>query len=66
MGQHHAIGIDNSISARDRFKSPWSRDTALRHAAKISCIAASGPSAMVSFGPIAPGNVNERLWRDVN
>ena len=44
MGQRQAIGIDHTIAARDRLESPWSREAALRHAARISCAAAGGPS----------------------
>ena len=46
MGQRQAIGIDHTIAARDRLKSPWSREAALRHASRISCAAVGGPLGM--------------------
>jgi hypothetical protein len=42
MSQRQAIGIDDPIAARGRLKSPWSRETALRHRTSIGCADADG------------------------
>ena len=47
MGQRQAVGIDHTIAARDRLESPGSREAARRHASRISCTAAGGPSRLV-------------------
>ena len=44
MGQRQAIGIDDTIAARDRLKSPWSREAALRHRTSIRRVGAEGLS----------------------
>jgi len=36
MGQHQAIGIDDTIAAKDRLESPWSRKAALGYVSRIS------------------------------
>ena len=38
---------DDTIATRDWLESPWSRETALRHASRISCAAAGGPSGRI-------------------
>jgi hypothetical protein len=43
MSQRQAIGIDDTIAAGNRLKSPWSREAALLHAATISCAGRNGP-----------------------
>jgi hypothetical protein len=73
MGQPQAIGIDDTITARDWLKSPWSRKAALRHTSRISCAAAGGPSALGSFRRVESGldglvrvlsHVDTEVWRD--
>jgi hypothetical protein len=48
MGQRQAIGIDDPIAARDRLKSPWAREAALRHPTSISGAGGGGLSGDVA------------------
>jgi hypothetical protein len=51
MSQRQAIGIDDPIPARDWLKSPWARETALRHRESIRRVGVEGLS-----GDMAPGD----------
>ena len=48
MSQRQAIGIDDPIAARDRLKSPWAREAALRHPTSIS---GAGGGGLSGCGP---------------
>jgi hypothetical protein len=61
MGQWQAIGIDHTVAAWDRLKSPWSRETALRQRTSIRCAGAEGAGQKLrSFlrSPRAPFRAN--------
>jgi hypothetical protein len=58
MGQRQAIGIDDAIAARDGLKSPWSRETALRHRESIRPAGVAGLS-----GDMAPGDSRKAVER---
>ena len=73
MSQRQAIGIDDTIAAGNRLKSPWSREAALLHAATISYAGRNGHMGIWPQGwstrrspalePLIPGRIANSTHR---